>query len=453
MLSKLRNKLFNIDKHFLEVLQGSAWSFGGKIVAMILGLILNMMITRYYGVESMGLFALVNSFFAIALILSLMGIDTVILRLVPEYLHRYSFNTVKSLYRKIVVMIILASIIITGISYFKIEWISDYFFGKVEIRNLLSIAAMFVVINALGALNLNFIRGFKSIKLYAVLEVIRPLSKILSLLILTLLSVHIYNPVYSILVGNIFFMLISFGLVRYVLNFNSDLVSANRYERDYKVNYFSILSLSFPMFLTAALLIVISQTDIIMIGMLADVKQVGIYAIVMKLAVLTSFVMGAINTMVAPKFSELFHRRQIKELKDVAQKSSKLMFWTSFPIVLILVIFGTILLRIFGDEFTIGYVPLIIVVLGQFIGSMVGSVGYFLNMTGHQKSLNKLVVFAGALNIILNYYLIPIYGIDGAAIASAISLLLWKALAMFYTKRKFGFFIGYLPLLRVKKNE
>lgn len=379
MLTKIKNRIIGSqnDKHFLEILYGSIWSFGGRTIAMILGLLLNLFITRYYGAESMGLFALINSFFAIALIFSLMGIDTAILRLVPEYRFKYFFSTLISLYQKIVLLIIAVSFIITAVCYFNIEWISKYLFDKVEINYLLTVATLFIVINALGALNLSFIRAFKEIKLFTVLEITKPFTKILSLLILSFLSINLNNPVYALFAGNVLFMIISFALVSYVVNLNRKLPSEIKIKKEYKVNYCSILSLSFPMFLTAALLILISQTDILMLGVFSELNQVGIYAIVMKLAVLSGFILGAINTMIAPKFSELYHNGQFEELKNVAKKSSKLMFWASLPIVGVLVIFGSLILDLFGHEFSSGYYSLLIIVLGQLIASMVGSIGFF----------------------------------------------------------------------------
>ena len=69
---------------------------------------------------------------------------------------------------------------------------------------------------------------------------------------------------------------------------------------------------------------------------------------------------------------------------------------------------------------------LLILAFSQVINAMSGSVGIILNMTGKEKVFRNILFFALAINIVLNLFLIPIYGIEGAAIASASSLIYWK---------------------------
>lgn len=454
MFVKIRNKLQSIqkDKHFFEVLSGSIWTFGAKILAVIIGLILNLTITRLYGAESMGFFALINAFFAFALIFSLMGTGTSVLRLIPEYTSHYSPTQAVKIYWKIIFIVVIISLFLTLFSYMNHALIAEVIFKHAEVGYLFALASFFIVMQALSILNTNALRAFKEIKLFAVFQVLSPVSKLLILLLLTYFTTNQYNPVYAVFYGHVLLMILSFLAIGYVIKklYNS----SSRLNKDIsikKINYISILTLSFPMFLTAAMHTIMTQTDIIMLGMMDDIKAVGIYAIAIKLAGLTSFVLGTVNTIAAPKFSELYHSGQMNELKNVAQKSSKLMFWSTLPIILIFILFGRYILEIFGEEYTVAYMTLLILILGQFVNAVVGSVGFLLDMTGYQKQLNIMVIFSGLVNIILNYILIPSYGIVGAALASAISLSLWNIIATFYIKNKFGFYIGYIPLIKGEK--
>ena len=64
-------------------------------------------------------------------------------------------------------------------------------------------------------------------------------------------------------------------------------------------------------------------------------------------------------------------------------------------------------------------------------------------MTGYQRIFNKIVIVSAAINISLNYVLIPIWGIEGAAIASLISMVFWNITSVIYIKKRFGFYIGF----------
>ena len=85
-----------------------------------------------------------------------------------------------------------------------------------------------------------------------------------------------------------------------------------------------ILSLSLPMLMTTTMTFIIGQTGVIILGIYRPEADVGYYAVAVKLATLTTFVLQAINSMAAPKFSELFHSGKMDELFRIAKKSTKL---------------------------------------------------------------------------------------------------------------------------------
>ena len=192
---------------------------------------------------------------------------------------------------------------------------------------------------------------------------------------------------------------------------------------------------------------IMSLTDKLMLGIFKTPYEVGIYSVALKLATITSMVLTAINTIVAPKFSELYWEYNLEDLKKVIRFSAKIIFFSSAPILLIYFLFSHQILSIFGKEFVQGASALIILSVGQFINSASGSVGYFLNMTGHQKVFRNIVFISSFVNIVLNYLLIPILGYNGAAFATAFSISLWNIMALVYAKIKFKLFMGYLPFI------
>lgn len=438
---KTKYQSFQKDKHFFEILSGSIWSFGSKIMAVILGLVLNLLITRLYNVEAMGTFALVNSLITIMGIIALMGTNTVTLKLIPEYTTKYSSKVAIAIYWKIFGIVSIISILVSFFTYYFSEIIAETIFNEPNISSMFVLASILIVPYSLSTLNSSAFRAFKQIKYYVLYQVLNPLFKVIALLILSFFSFDENNPVYALFAGIILLSLFT----SFILKLKTKQLARNDELslRNYQLSTISIISLSFPMFLTASMHIVMSQTDIVMLGAMESVVLVGIYAIAVKLSALTSFILGTVNTMAAPKFSELYHSGDMKSLKSVTQKSSKMMFFSTLPIVLIFILFGKLFLGIFGEEYEVAYITLLILVIGQFVNAFVGPVGFFLNMTGHQKGLNKMVVFAAIINIMLNYSLIPMYGINGAAIATAISLSSWNILAAIYIKRKFGFYINY----------
>jgi O-antigen/teichoic acid export membrane protein len=200
--------------------------------------------------------------------------------------------------------------------------------------------------------------------------------------------------------------------------------------------------------------VITSQVDILMLGAYSNAENVGIYSVVIRFGLIVSFILTSINMVLAPKFAELFYSNKHDSLIKVAQKSSKLIFYTTVPIVVLFILFGKNILNFFGADFVPGYEALVLISLGQFINSICGSVGYFMNMTGHQSSFNKIIIVSTLINVILNWLLIPRWGVTGAAFSSLISTVFWNFGAALFIKFKFKSFIGYIPFtLGVKKHD
>jgi O-antigen/teichoic acid export membrane protein len=131
----------------------------------------------------------------------------------------------------------------------------------------------------------------------------------------------------------------------------------------------------------------------------------------------------------------------------VAMQSAKLIFWTTIPLASILLIFPKFLMGIYGSDFLIGVEVLRWLIIGRIVNALSGSVGNLMQMSGQQKIYMNILIIGSVINVVLNYYLIPIYGIKGAAIASVVSLSFWNLTMVYMVKRKFGFSTIYIPFL------
>ena len=99
----------------------------------------------------------------------------------------------------------------------------------------------------------------------------------------------------------------------------------------------------------------------------------------------------------------------------------------------------------FGKEYLSGQKSLLILMIGQFFSSMAGSVGYILQMTGRQSIFQNIILISTFINIILNFILIPRYGLIGAAFASMVSIILWNLLSIIYIYINYKVLTLYVP--------
>jgi O-antigen/teichoic acid export membrane protein len=445
VIKRLRQEYYNLasDRKFSEILAGSAWALSGRLIASGLTLVSSVIIARFYGASVTGIVAVLNSFFLLAATFTALGTNISILRLIPEHIVKYSPTSGFRVYRKSKYVVIGMSLL-TGILVFQTSnIIATNVFNKPQLSFYFALAAMFIIFRSLIELNTEAVLGLKLIRVFSLMLVLPEGFNLLLLLLLGLLVSTIDVPVYALLIGLALTAIMGFVIVGSA--FKKQVQPEDKIE---EISTGKLLSISLPMLTTAIMTLVIGQAGIIMLGMFRSEAEVGYYAVAVKLATLTSFVLTAVNSMAAPKFSELFHSGNIGELFYVAKKSTRFIFWTTAPILFLLIILGRFVLSVlFGREFTAAYWALFFLAVGQFVNSISGSTGYFMNMTGHHKTFRNIMIAAAILNIFLNLGLIPRFGIHGAALAAMFSLTFWNVSTLLYIKIKYGQTIGYVPFV------
>lgn len=442
-MSYIKSKIHNLisDQKFSEILHGSAWALTARILGTGLGLATSAVIARFYGADVLGIVAVLRSFLMLATIFTVLGTNTSILRLIPEHLVKYSPTSAFRVYRKTQYFVAGVSVITAGILFFASGFIAETIFSKPYLKPYFALAAGFILFRSLMLLNQQAVRGLRLIRVFAFMQLLPQLSRFLILVLITLFFFHKDNPVYALFAS---FAITAFTGV-WIMNRTFKSRSAP-YDVSQPTHMKDILGLSLPMLMTRAMTFVIGQTGVIMLGIFRSEAEVGYYAVAVNLAMITGFVLQAVNSMAGPKFSELYHSDKMDELFHVAKKSAKLIFWTTSPILFLLVVLGKPVLDfVFGPEFAGAYAALVILAAGRFVHSISGATGIFMNMTGHQAVLRNIMFIAALANVGLNFFLVPRYGTYGAAIAAMVSTSGWNIATLCYIKLKFGKTTGYFP--------
>lgn len=443
IIKKKLNGLF-LDKKFSEILSGSVWALSARVVATVLGLATSVIVARFFGAEVVGIIAVINSFLLLVTIFTVLGTGTSILRLIPEHLAKYSPTSAFKIYRKTQYLVVGISVVMSIVFFLSSNLIADKIFSKPHLSNYFALASVFVVFKSMTLLNTNAVRGLRLIKLFAIMQFLPQAFNLLFLIAIGFVWDSQDIPVYAALFGFSMSGIIGWFIMEYAFKKK---VAPN--DVIHVISYSNILSISLPMLMTSTMMFLIAETGVLMIGVFRSETEVGYYAIAVKLAFLTTFVLQAVNSMAAPKFSELFFTDKMNELFHVAKKSTKLIIATTAPIMLCSLVFGKFILSIvFGHEFVVAYTALVLLIIGQFVNSISGATGMFMNMTGYQKVLRNIMCVAAAINIGLNLWLIPWLGINGAAFSAMVSLCFWNIATLVYMKRKFGRTIGYFPFLQ-----
>ncbi|TLD42419.1 MAG: Polysaccharide biosynthesis protein [Candidatus Jettenia ecosi] len=436
----------HFDLHLKELLKGSSIAFIIRMLGMVTGYLFALLVTRNYGAEAMGIFALSQTVLLVISLFSKLGLDTASMRFISEYSSQGKWNSVKEVYIKSLKMVIPVSLFLSCLFFYFSPFISDYFFKKPHLSSYFQIISLSILPLVILSIHSESLRGLKKIIAYAFFRNMSvSLSGAVVIGIAIFLSKDARVPVIAHVIGIIILTIVS--LIVWLKHTN-----IFKYTIENSISYNTILNVSLPLMLSSSMLFILQWTDTIMLGILKTEAEVGIYNVALKIANFTSISLFAINSIAAPKFAEFYGKRDMKGLGKVARQSTKLIFWSSFPVLLIFLFFPSMVLGVFGTEFKSGVYALILLTIGQFVNAISGSVGLILQMTGKQKAFQNIIVIATILNIGLNAFLIPKYGINGAAFATAISITFWNLSSVMYVKLYLNITTLYIPMISKKKD-
>jgi O-antigen/teichoic acid export membrane protein len=199
-----------------------------------------------------------------------------------------------------------------------------------------------------------------------------------------------------------------------------------------------LISTSLPMLVTTVASFILGNIGLFFLEMFTTTERVGVFSIAFKISLVAGMILMVINTIAAPKFSEMYWSNEFDKLQKVLFFTSKLNFIFSFIPATIIIIFSKQILSIFGDEFVQGQMILIILTIEQFINASTGSAGLLLNMAGQQSIAQKIIVFTLIISVALNITLIPLYGMYGASLCILASSVFMRLSNVYYVKKKLG---------------
>ncbi len=175
-------------------------------------------------------------------------------------------------------------------------------------------------------------------------------------------------------------------------------------------------------------------TDLFVLTRYASQAEIGVYSAALRAGQIILLFLTSVSLMFSPFVADLHNRGEGDRLDRLFKSLTRWTLAATLPVLLLLVAAPSEVLRLFGAEFRGGETALLIVIVGQFINLATGSVGFVLIMVG--RTGWDLVVYGGSLvlNLGLAFWLCPRYGMEGAAIANAVTFAAskWARLALVF---------------------
>ncbi len=452
--------VFNLGNGYKDLLKNFSIPFFLKLTGTISAFLLYQFISSHYGAEGVGIYSLFNVLVSLFAILCTLGMASSTMQFIPKFLSKYEYGNLKRLAWYHFIVSGSLSVLISLVLYLNSSFLSMLFFQSYSNEKLIRIIAVFLPFYTMFLIGNNYIRGLSFIKLFEYFRSahVQMLGLIGIIIITTYCTstcsvsrfLEFIEPNYiSVLISGVLFSLASILSWSVVFNFLFFVKHEGHNVSEKILTLRNTLSVSFPMLATAFSAIIMDRIDSLMLAYFYSNTEVGLYNVANKLAALVLFLIIPLISSVLTKISSAYWTQNTVKLNELINLTSRIMFWSSILVFFGLLIFSDFLLGLFGDEFIKAKMAMVFLSVGFFCNALFGLVEHLMNLSGNEKNLSLIFGFGLIINICLNYLLIPIYGIEGAAFSTMIGVLVWNIGAGVACSKYFGRHVFYLPFFKL----
>lgn len=399
-----------------------------RLIGIVFIFLTTFIFTNNFDSDIVGLYDFSRSYLLVFGSISMLASDQTILYLVGRY--NNNKESIKDIYLKIFLLCLFIYLLTIGL-YFIINY-----YGLIQFDNKTNLiilkSNLILIFYSIYLINAEI---FRALNYTVISETFRNIIKYIPLLLGFIFVGFFENPYIVIdffIFGFIFISIIS-SLVLFFTLKKQKSMTIEGYKKD---TFKFIIKYSIPITISTVSIYLLSSIDIFYIKYFYGDKFVAYYSVAVKIISIINVSINAISLSVASGLAYNYTNKNFDVLKKITRKSSRLIFFFSLTVSCIIYIFSKKILDVFGNEYIISNTTLIILLIGNLIMSIAGNTYMYLLMTNKGIVLGKLLILAVVINLISNYFVIPIYGIEGAAFTSVISIILWNFLGAYFIYKK-----------------
>jgi O-antigen/teichoic acid export membrane protein len=422
IIRKFTGKINTLKNHTgaMKYLKNTSWLFAEKILRMTLGLFVGIWVARYLGPEQFGLFSYAQSFVALFTAFATLGLDGIVIReLIKDESQRDKLLGTAFTLK-----------LMGGIAVLLFLAIAMFFQSSDSLTTIL----IFIIASATIFQSFNVIDFYFQSKVLSKYVVY---SNVLSLLISSIIKVvlilneaPLIDFAWVVLFDS---FILAIGFIYFYLK-NELSFRMWRFNKEQAV---TLLKDSWPLILSGVVVTVYMKIDQIMIKEILSNEAVGQYAAATRLSETWYFIPVVIS---ASLFPAILNAKQQSEMLYYSrlQKLYTLMVWLAIAIALPMTFLSDWVINLlYGDAYNqAGNVLMIHIWSGVFVFFGCAWAKWML-AESFQLTIMKMQILSLITNVILNSILIPLYGIEGAAVATFLSYSLGHTVfALFFSNQK-----------------
>ncbi len=438
----------------------SVWVFVAVFLSKIFTYFYRILIARNFGPEIYGVFSLATMILGWFALFASFGLSDGLIRYVAWYREKKEQQKINFLLKSTLFIYSISGIILGFLLFFLSRYIALNFFHNSELIIFLKLFAFLIPITIFANIFLSILQGFEKIKEYSfIVNILQNFIKIFALYILIFLGFNAHSIIFSYFLGVFSMFIFSYLICKYsIQNIFLKVTLAKQDKQDLLQNF---VSYSWPLFFVMAITEIFYWTDSFLIGYFNGAISVGFYNAAVPIVLFLAVIPELFSKLFFPMITKEFANKKIEVVRQISQQVGKWIFILVLPMFIILFLFpGVIINLLFGGEYLVAVDALRILSIGGLITSLFMPHYNLLSMAGKSKKIFYIFLFISISNIILNLFLIPPFGISGAAAATTISKIFMAILLSLEVKRELNvipfrkkiiqiFFISLIPTILI----
>lgn len=265
---------------------------------------------------------------------------------------------------------------------------------------------------------------------------LQPSSRLVIIIILFLIGWKLW----AVITGTVFSFLLSTVYLLIMCRLIFTLPSESGVRKLPWRDLLSVGQYSIVISLTVSVALLLQRADVLMLGYFARAEHVGQYSVIQMVTGLIPIFNSSLNQAVAPMIAGFHAEGRIEEMRGLIHQHTRWVIIATFPFFLIIASFGNIFIGIFGKGYVVDVPVITLLALAQFVIAVLSSAGFMLSMTGRHYNELFTMLFALGCSVVLNYFLIPPYGLMGAGTGTLIAVVLANILRSIQVYRVHGIF-------------
>lgn len=397
-----------------------------RSVGAVAALAMTWVLTRQFGAETSGIFFLAFTIVTFAGTLSRAGLDATIVRFVGAAGSLGEGVRITDVLRKAVIFSAPLTVFASLSLFFCADLIAFYIFDKPALSaTLRAMCFALVGMNSLTLFGMGLQGLRQTVSSVITLKIAAPLICILVLATVPtddIGAAALYYAVAAALAG--------------ILGFAVFVKLKPKNNQGSVMQWTTLTASSRPLWAGLIAQQITLFSSQVLCGIWLSAGDVAILTVAQRVAMLTSFILLAVNMVVAPRFAALHNEGKKEELQRLTIDTTKLMLLVGTPVAVLVLFLADSLMGQFGEGFDSGGLALQVITLGQLVNIATGSANILLISTGNEDALKKSH-YAGAAGVLIaGVTLIPEYGVVGGAAATACAIATQNLLTVFFVKKR-----------------